>query len=157
MRERSRKTPARRGTKFMLLVLGGITLSGAISSLQHTSQSFGNDIKYMSLIENWLSWIAALCFIIGWSLAHRIEVVLLQRQINKARGFEIAYILGIIVFGWISITFVDDPMVSRLDNMILPLLISGHSFRSSTFSDEALRLMDNLFFGAKQIEKEQSA
>ena len=84
--ERSEKVPARGGTKFAFAILGGISLSGGISSLQHVTQSFGKDVNHMSLIENWLPWIAALFFIVGWFMAHWLEGALMKGK-SKWRGF----------------------------------------------------------------------
>jgi hypothetical protein len=148
--ERSEKVPARGGTKFAFAILGCISLSGGISSLQHVTQSFGEDVKYMSLIENWLPWIATLFFIIGWFIAHWLEGALLQRQIKMARILAIAYLLGMLIISLTLTNLVVHPVFNRLGSVSSSLILSGFSFRSSIFRDEVFLLMQNLFFGEKQ-------
>ena len=103
----------------------------------------------MSLIENWLPWIAASFFISGWFIAHWLEGALSQMQIKMARILAFAYLLGILIISLMLTNLVAHPVFNRLGSVSSTLILSGFSFRSSSFRDEVFLLMQNLFFGEK--------
>jgi len=148
--KKNKRVAIKWGANILLAIPGWVALGGGIHSLQRIAQSFANDINYMDLIDNWLPWVAASFFITGWLITHWMEIALLQRRFTMARVLAVSFLLGIaIIFFWAFPHFVAHPVLQQLDNVFMPLIVSGYFFRYSIFHSETLLLMRSEFFGVR--------
>jgi len=135
-KEKNEKVPVQWGTSLALSLLGWMALGGGIDSVLDVAGSFVNDTKYMSLIANWISWVAVLFFATGWSIAHSIEVALLQKRIRMARVLVFSFLLSIAIIPLALSNLVAHPVFHKmLDDMFSPLVLSWTlSIQLSIFS-----------------------
>ncbi len=149
-KEKTEKVPIQWGTSLALSLLGWGTLGGGINAVLNVAGYFANDTKYMSLIANWIAWVAVLFFATGWVMAHSIEIALLQKRLRMARFliFSLLVGIGLITLGLNNL--VTHPVFHKmLDYMFLPLVLSGYFFRWSLFHKEPLWLLPGIIFGEK--------
>ena len=134
---------------FWLALLGFMALSSAVASIQHLNRSFTDDIYQMNFIENWIPWIAALFFALGWFITYWLEVVISKNQLGMARFLFVVILFGGLSISWCFSHFLSNEVLQRFDPMFL--IYSGYFLRSSTFREEnSFRLRKALF--SKLIE-----
>ena len=139
------KSSKKRNHPFWLAILGFMSLSGAISSLQHLSKAFANDVYKISFIGNWIPWVAALFFALGWFITHWLEGVVSKNQFGMARVLFVIILFGGLSISWYFRYFLSNEVLQRFDPMLL--IYSGYFLRFSTFRAENTFRFQKALFG----------
>lgn len=128
-------------------ITGLILLSGAIGSLQNMSRTFANNVDSTVFIDNWVPWIAVLCFAAGWFAAHRVETILSKNEVGSAKLLFATVLVGAFLLS-ICLRFLSKhDVLQHFGVAPLFLMYSGYVLRYSTFSYDRILQMQRLVFG----------
>jgi hypothetical protein len=134
----------------VLLAFGGcLFLGGGIHSILRTIHHFTDNIYSMSLIDNWLEWIVALSFFLGWLFAHGIEIAFLQKRYGVTRILILCFFIFLLITPWLGSSFSSNPLYRLLDyvfDFVTDFALAGYFFRYSMYQKEALPLIFSVLF-----------
>lgn len=132
-------------TKVLLALCACLSLGGGISALIHTVSRFADDPLSLNLRDNWLEWVAALSFLLGWLFAHGIEIAVLQRQAGVTRVLVISLFLVLLIIPWFIPGFISNTLFQFFD-FVNGFGFGGFFFRYSMYHTEALQGLPDVLF-----------
>jgi hypothetical protein len=135
--------------KVLLAIAACFFLAGGISAVVNAVSYYSADPSSLNLAQNWLEWITAFSFLLGWLFAHGIEIAVLKRQIELTRILVFIMCIVLLFVPWFIPTFTSNPLFQFFD-CVIGFAFGGFFFRYSMYQKEALRTWPDVLFGKRK-------